>query len=111
MGWQGEAEGATGLDPPAFEDHNLSMHRNGSSRKAAKRYTVHDGHLILTIKEAEKGWLTVTSPLDPGLVTQARSLTEAFAMAKAALRVLRAADSSARASLKSRRRPRASGAR
>ncbi len=54
----------------------------------AKRYTVNDGQLVLVLEEAEEGGFTVTSPLDPGLVTEAESLGEAFANARDALREL-----------------------
>ena len=33
----------------------------------AKRYTVSDGKLVLVLQEEEKGWFTVTSPLDPAV--------------------------------------------
>ena len=52
----------------------------------AKRYTVSDGRLILTIEEAEEGGFVVTSPLDPGLVTEAETIAEAFVNARDALR-------------------------
>jgi antitoxin HicB len=46
-----------------------------------KRYTVSDGQMMLVLDEAEEGGFVVTSPLDPGLVTQAETLQEAFLMA------------------------------
>jgi predicted RNase H-like HicB family nuclease len=55
-----------------------------------KRYTVTDGKLMLTLEEAPNGWLVVTSPIDPGLTTQARTITEAFENARDALAELRA---------------------
>ncbi|HWB20021.1 MAG TPA: hypothetical protein VG711_06965 [Phycisphaerales bacterium] len=55
----------------------------------AKRYTVSDGKLVLTLEEAERGWYVVTSPMDPGITTQARSVKEAFVMARDAQKVLR----------------------
>ena len=51
------------------------------SKRPAKCYTVNDGTLVLTLTPDEDGWFCVTSPLDPGLVTQARTLDEAFEMA------------------------------
>jgi predicted RNase H-like HicB family nuclease len=46
-----------------------------------KQYTVFDGKLMLILEEAEEGGFVVTSPLDPGLVTQAETIQEAFLMA------------------------------
>jgi hypothetical protein len=46
-----------------------------------KRFTVSDGTMMLILEEAEEGGFVVTSPLDPGLVTQAETLQEAFVMA------------------------------
>lgn len=51
-----------------------------SAKTARKRYTISDGTLMLNL-EVEGKWLIVTSPLDPELVTQARSIEEAFRMA------------------------------
>ncbi len=45
-----------------------------------KRYTVSDGTLLLNL-EVEGRWFVVTSPLDPELVTQAKTIEEAFRMA------------------------------
>lgn len=61
----------------------------------AKRYTVTDGRLVLILEEAEEGGYCVTSPIDPGLVTEAETVREAFANARDAMREL----SRARASL------------
>lgn len=47
----------------------------------SKPYFVSDGHLTLSLQPAGDGWYAVTSPLDPQLITQARSIEEAFAMA------------------------------
>ena len=49
---------------------------------AKKKYTVSDGRLILTLREDEGGWYVVTSPTDPAMITQARSIPEAFEMAR-----------------------------
>lgn len=54
----------------------------------AKRYTVSDGKLVLTLEEAEEGGFVVTSPLDPGLVTEADTIRDAFVNARDALRTL-----------------------
>jgi len=55
----------------------------------AKKYTVSDGKLVLTLEEAEEGGYVVTSPMWPGLVTEAEDVPEAFLMARDALKVLR----------------------
>jgi antitoxin HicB len=57
----------------------------------AKKYTVSDGKLVLTLEEAEEGGYVVSSPLDPGLWTQAESVGEAFENARDAMRELTAA--------------------
>lgn len=57
-----------------------------------KTYTVSDGELTLVLEECEEwGWYLVTCPAVPGLVTQARTLDEAFEMARDARDVLRGA--------------------
>jgi antitoxin HicB len=55
----------------------------------AKPYIVSDGKLVLNLLPAEEGGYTVTSPLDPGLITEAETLEEAFVMARDALKALR----------------------
>ena len=57
----------------------------------AKRYTISDGKLVLTLEEAEEGGFIVTSPLDPGLNTEAETVAEAFEMARDASTVQREA--------------------
>lgn len=57
----------------------------------AKKYTVNDGKLLLTLTPDEDGWYCVTSPMDPALITQARTLPEAFEMAYDARKALVAA--------------------
>jgi hypothetical protein len=37
-------------------------------------YTVSNGKLVLTMTPDERGWHTVTSPVEPGLVTIAKSI-------------------------------------
>ena len=43
-----------------------------------RNYTVSDGKLVLVLTPAKEGGYGVTSPLDPGLVTQAETIEEAF---------------------------------
>ncbi len=38
----------------------------------AKRYTVSDGKLVLTLEEAEEGGYVVTSPMDPAARDRSR---------------------------------------
>lgn len=56
--------------------------------KRAKQYTVTDGNLVLTIESDGGKWLVVSSPFDPELVTQARTIDEAFTMAYDAKKLL-----------------------
>ncbi len=53
-----------------------------------KSYTVSDGTLVLTLREAAEGGFVVTSPLDPSLITEAETVREAFANARDALKSL-----------------------
>jgi predicted RNase H-like HicB family nuclease len=55
----------------------------------AKHYVVSDGKLVLHLHPAEEGGYTVTSPLDPGLITEAETVEEAFVMARDALKALK----------------------
>ena len=55
------------------------------------RYTVSDGKMVLTLTPAEEGGFLVTSPLDPGLITEAETREEAFEMAYDAAAGLKAA--------------------
>ena len=57
----------------------------------ARSYSVSDGKLLLTLTEDEGDWYCVTSPMQPGLVTQAGSIPEAFDMARDAIKDLRGA--------------------
>lgn len=57
----------------------------------AKRYTVSDGKLVLSLEEAAEGGYVVTSPLDPELITEAETVAEAFENARDALGSLRRA--------------------
>lgn len=54
----------------------------------AKRYNVSDGKMVLTLQEAEEGGYIVTSPLDPELITEAETVSEAFANARDAMKAL-----------------------
>ena len=54
----------------------------------SKQYTISDGKLVLTLREAREGGYIVTSPLDPELITEAESVEEAFANARDALHAL-----------------------
>jgi len=57
-----------------------------------KTYTVSDGELVLTLEvlpKEEGGGYGVTSPLEPQLVTGAKSFEEAFEMARDAIQGLR----------------------
>lgn len=56
----------------------------------ARRYTVSDQRLVLTLSPAEEGGFIVTSPRDAELITEADTIEEAFEMARGALRALRA---------------------
>ena len=55
----------------------------------SKAYTVSDGKLVLVLEEAEEGGFVVTSPLDPELITEAETVSEAFENARDALNSLR----------------------
>jgi antitoxin HicB len=55
---------------------------------ATKRFTVSDGKLVLCLTPDPEGGYCVTSPLDPGLITQGDSIEEAFDMAYDALKTL-----------------------
>lgn len=54
----------------------------------ARRYTVSDGKLVLTLESAQEGGYVVTSPLDPELITEAETIDDAFEQARDALRAL-----------------------
>jgi len=53
-----------------------------------RKYNVTDGKLLLTLEDAGEGWFTVTSPIDPAMITQAKTIHEAFEMAADAFRAL-----------------------
>jgi predicted RNase H-like HicB family nuclease len=71
-----------------------------------KRYNVTDGKIILTLEEAEEGGFVVTSPIDPAVITQAETISEAFENARDAMAVLRAARRDLRRKLQPSRRSR-----
>lgn len=56
-----------------------------------KRYTVTDGELVLVLEAAEEGGYVVTAPAIEGLITEAETVAEAFAMARDAAEGLAAA--------------------
>jgi hypothetical protein len=56
----------------------------------AKRYTVNDGKLLLTLTPIGKGRYLVRSPMDPEILTSATTISEAYAKAYDALKALRA---------------------
>lgn len=64
--------------------------RSKPKKKLPGRYTVTDGKLVLNLQEDGK-WFIVSSPMHPNLLTQARSVREAFEMARDALKELRKA--------------------
>ena len=55
----------------------------------AKRYTVSNGRIVVSLEEAEEGGHIVTSPMNPELITEAETLSEPFANARDALQALR----------------------
>ena len=71
-----------------------------------KRYNVTDGKIILTLEEAEDGGFVVTSPIDPAVITQAETISEAFENARDAMAVLKAARRDLRRKLQLARRSR-----
>lgn len=62
-----------------------------------------DGKLVLNLEVAAEGGYTVTAPLIPGLVTEARTLEEAFAMARNAAATLKAGRARPRRSIRMKR--------
>lgn len=54
-------------------------------------YIVSDGELVLHLEDAGDGWYAVSTPLDPEVHTQAKSIPEAFEMARDAMQSLRGA--------------------
>ena len=54
----------------------------------APKFTVTDGKLVLTLTEFPEGGYLVTSPFYPGLITEAKGVSEAFFMARDAIAVL-----------------------
>jgi antitoxin HicB len=57
---------------------------------AKRKYTISDGKLVLTLQPDEDGWYVVTSPTDPAMITQARTIPEAFELAADAFAALAA---------------------
>ena len=58
---------------------------------ALKKFLVSDGKMVLHLQPAGNGWYAVTSPIDPAITTQAKSVEEAFVMAYDAQKCLKAA--------------------
>jgi hypothetical protein len=56
----------------------------------AKRYTVSDGKLLLSLEPMAEGGFLVRAPADPALITSADSIPQAFSMARDALKALAA---------------------
>jgi len=54
-------------------------------------FTVSNGDLVLTLQPAGDGWYAVSSPIEPHLHTQGKSVEEAFEMAYDGLAALREA--------------------
>jgi predicted RNase H-like HicB family nuclease len=52
-------------------------------------YTISDGELVLHLQDAGDGWFAVSTPLDPHVHTQAKTVPEAFEMARDAMEALR----------------------
>ena len=72
--------------------------------KKPTKYTVTDGELVLVLErdEDDPKWFVVTSPFNPDVVTQARTLDEAFEMARDVIALFeedRAAERKARRSV------------
>ena len=76
----------------------------------AKRYTISDGKLVLTLEVAQEGGFVVSSPLYPGLWTQAETVEEAFVNAADALKALMTARNKPLESTPSRRKRRVKAA-
>jgi len=62
----------------------------GKTKTKRESYTVSDGELVLTLEEAEEGGFVVSSPLYPGLLTQAETVRESFEMARDWLKTAKA---------------------
>lgn len=54
-----------------------------------RKFTVSDGSMVLVFEPAEEGGYTITSPLDPELITEAESIEEGFVNARDAAKALR----------------------
>lgn len=67
------------------------MKKKNSKSAAPESWLVTDNKGMVLQLEQEGKWLIVSSPFDPELVTQARTIAEAFAMAYDAQKELEAA--------------------
>lgn len=76
-------------------------------RHSGKKYTVSDGRLLLQLEVAPEGGYVVTSPINPELITEAKTVDEAFANAKDALICLARSRAALNRELASRRPRRA----
>ena len=55
-----------------------------------KTYTVSDGQLVLTLEPLDEGGFLVRCPMDPGVITEAETIPQAFTMARDAMQALNA---------------------
>ena len=70
------------------------------------QFTVSDGKLVLILEPADEGgYVVVTSPLDPELITEAETLEAAFENARDAARCLRQSRTLLKKELLARRTP------
>lgn len=56
--------------------------------KRRKKFTISDGDLVLLLESAPEGGYTVTSPMDPELITEGDTVEECFEMAYDAKKAL-----------------------
>jgi antitoxin HicB len=66
----------------------LRSPNNVDSGPMARRYQVSDGKLLLTLQPEADGGFVVTSPIDPAMITQARTIEQAFVQARDAFAAL-----------------------
>ena len=79
------------LNGPVYEGSDRPAARWSDSVPDAEgqRYLVSDGRMVLELITAEEGGYCVIGILEPGLVTEAETIEEAFFMARDALKGLR----------------------
>ena len=73
--------------------------------RPARKYTVNDGRLVLTLQPMDEGGYLVRSPMDPEILTSAKTIGEAYSKAYDVLKALHAS----RRKWAQRRRLRATG--